>query len=251
MATITFDVYGTLVRWSETVEDAFRTALPRANPSELKRACRVFEAESRRLQAEGAFCPFADILYDSAALAVDAAGGKSTTAVIRAIVDPLANVAPHADAPAALRELSAHHRLVPISNSDDAFLAGTLARLGDVFSDVVTAEQAHAYKPNPELFRFAQSKLGISRAEQVHIAQGMFADLAACSALGIRTIWVNRTGVSLQRGLRPLAVVDDLSGLAALVDGLLDDEHAAGAGFSEPTSADRAAEHSMPSAPDP
>lgn len=62
MATTTFDVSRTLVQWSEKVEDVLRATLPDARPQELKRACRVFEAESRRLQAEGAFRSFVAIL---------------------------------------------------------------------------------------------------------------------------------------------------------------------------------------------
>jgi 2-haloacid dehalogenase len=129
-------------------------------------------------------------------------------------------VPPFPDAPPALAALAREHRLAPISNTDDALLAGTLDGLGPVFDTTVTAEQARAYKPNPGLFRFALRKLGVEPAALLHVAQGAFSDLAVCAALGIRAVWVNRKGTTLQDGLEPFAVIADLSALSGLVASL-------------------------------
>jgi hypothetical protein len=73
---------------------------------------------------------------------------------------------------------------------------------------------------NPGLFRFALSKLQIDPGDLVHVAQGTFSDLAVCTALGIRVIWVNRKGATLQRGLEPIAIIEDLSSLPAVLEAL-------------------------------
>ncbi len=96
-----------------------------------------------------------------------------------------------------LRHLARTFRLSPVSNSDDDFLKGTLQGLGPVFATTVTAEQAQAYKPNPRLFRFALKKLGVEPRQPLHVAIGVFPDLAVCSALGISVVWVNRRNESL------------------------------------------------------
>ncbi len=132
----------------------------------------------------------------------------------------LSAVPAFAEVPDVLVNLAHRHRLAPISNTDDDLLAGTLAGFGPVFHTTVTAEQARAYKPNPGLFRFAMRKLDVAPSDLLHVAQGTFSDLAVCSALGLRVVWVNRKGTTLQEGLRPFAVIDDLAALPDLVAAL-------------------------------
>ncbi|MCJ2058168.1 HAD hydrolase-like protein [Methylobacterium sp. J-048] len=128
-----------------------------------------------------------------------------------AVLGRLSRVPPFAEVPSVIEALARNHRLSPISNTDDDFLAGTLEGLGPVFATTVTAEQARAYKSNPGLFQFALRKLGVDPADVLHVAQGTFSDLAGCSTLGLRVVWVNRKGAALQEGLEPIAVIDDLS----------------------------------------
>lgn len=221
-SVITFDVYGTLAQWDETVRDALSTVFAdrgRAD-SDLELACGAFEAESRRLQAAGAFRPYQDILRDSLRPALATAGLTPSKPDIATILGRLSRVPPFPEVPVALAALARDHRLAPISNTDDDLLAGTLEGLGPVFATTVTAEQARAYKPNPGLFRFALRKLGVEIADFLHVAQGTFSDLAVCAALGVRAVWVNRTGTTLQEGLGPIAVIDDLSALPDLVAAL-------------------------------
>ncbi len=221
-AAISFDVYGTLTRWDETVSDALRHLLTSRGRADFRvdPFVRIFEAESRRLQAEGAFRSYRSILRDSLHLAFTTAGLAPTEEETREVLRRLSRVPPFPDAPPALATLCREHRMAPISNTDDDFLAGTLEGLGPVFHTVITAEQARAYKPNPGLFRYALRKLGIGPADLLHVARGTFSDLAVCAALGVRAVWVNRHGASLQDGLQPLAVIDDLASLPDLVASL-------------------------------
>jgi len=219
---ITFDVYGTLAQWDETVADALCQVLTQhgRGDADLGLVANAFEAESRRLQSQGAFRSYRSILRDSLRPALAVACLEPTAEDAEAVLGQLARVPPFVDAPPALATLARDHRLAPISNTDDDLLVGTLEGLGPVFDTTVTAEQARAYKPNPGLFRFALRKLGIEPADLLHVAQGTFSDLAVCAALGIRAVWVNRKGAVLQDGLEPFVVIDDLSTLPDFVASL-------------------------------
>lgn len=219
---VTFDVYGTLVQWDQAVEEGLRAILDGYGSSgtDVQLAANAFEAESRRLQTVGAFRSYREILRSSLRPALATAGVADTPQDGETMLAHLSRISAYADAPPALAALSRKYRIVPISNTDDALLAGTLEALGPVFQTTVTAEQAKAYKPNPGLFRFALGKLQISTQDLVHVAQGTFSDLAVCTALGIRVIWVNRNGLTLQEGLEPIAVIRELSELEAVLEGL-------------------------------
>lgn len=220
--TITFDVYGTLARWDETVHEAIGGVLAARSrgDADIALAANAFEAESCRLQTVGAFRSYRSILRDSLEPAFATAGCKPTPEEAESILGRLSRVPPFPDVPPVLAALAREHRLSPISNTDDAFVAGTLEGLGPVFTTIVTAQQAQAYKPNPGLFRYAFAKLGVTPADLVHVAQGAFSDLAVCAALGVRVVWVNRQGAALQEGLQPLAIIDDLSALPGIIASL-------------------------------
>ena len=219
---ITFDVYGTLVQWDEALTRALGEILAAHNrPAEdIKQVFNVFGAESSRLQADGPFRSFAEILRDSLAPAAATVGVRTGERDETSLLATLRKVPPHAEVPSVLARLARDHRLAPISNTDDDLIAQTLEGLGDVFETTITAEQASAYKPNPRLFTFAMSKLKAEPSEVLHVAQGAFPDLAPCAALGIKSVWVNRKGRELQRGLDAAATIVDLSQLVDLISTL-------------------------------
>jgi 2-haloacid dehalogenase/putative hydrolase of the HAD superfamily len=114
---------------------------------------------------------------------------------------------------------AAGFRLAIISNTDDAIIAGNVAQLGGFVDRVITAEQAEAYKPSPEIFRHAWKRLGIGRDDLLHICASPHLDLAAARELGFRTIWVDRgTGRTPLSDYRPdetVPTLDKVSGLFA------------------------------------
>jgi 2-haloacid dehalogenase len=120
--------------------------------------------------------------------------------------------------PATLQRLRAKFRLAIISNTDDDLIAGTVAAIGVPIDTVITAQQARAYKPNHQLFIHAHAVLGVTPEETVHVGMGQVTDLKACHELGIRAVWIDRLGETLNPDWTPEAVLPDLSGLPELLD---------------------------------
>jgi 2-haloacid dehalogenase len=126
------------------------------------------------------------------------------------------------DTPAALRLLKNRFRLAILSNIDDDLFAATRPRLGVDFDEVVTAQQAQAYKPSLKLFELALSKIKAPAHRVLHVGQSIYHDVVPAQALGLATIWVNRPsarpGVGAVRAAQaqPDLTVASLEELAAM-----------------------------------
>ncbi len=108
-----------------------------------------------------------------------------------------------------------------VSNADDAFLKGLLRKNGLSFDHIITSESVRSYKPRPRIFEVALDLLCAEPAEVVHVGDSLTADVEGASRLGMRTVWVNRTGV--ERGAsdpRPDHEIADLVPLPDLLDEL-------------------------------
>ena len=63
----------------------------------------------------------------------------------------------------------------------------------------ISAELGFA-KPDPAIFRFALDKLGVIEDDVWHVGDSLSSDVAGARAAGIRTVWLNRFGVSRRPG---------------------------------------------------
>jgi 2-haloacid dehalogenase len=136
----------------------------------------------------------------------------------------LENWKPWPDTVAALHQLSKKFKLAILSNIDDDLFTSTCRKLPVPFADVITAQQAHCYKPCLDLFRLALERLGTSPGQVLHIAQSVYHDVAPAKSLGMATVWVNRPSARQGVGaVKPSAdtpdwEIPDLATLAAAVD---------------------------------
>ncbi|HUZ02091.1 MAG TPA: haloacid dehalogenase type II [Thermomicrobiaceae bacterium] len=122
---------------------------------------------------------------------------------------------PFPDTRAALQRVhDAGLRLAIISNTDRDIMAHTLRQLALPFEAAITAEECHAYKPDPAVFDHALSRLGQGPAHVLHVAFGYKYDIATAQRLGLHTAWVNRRGESVPGATRPDFTWRDLWGLA-------------------------------------
>lgn len=68
-------------------------------------------------------------------------------------------------------------------------------------AEVFTSQDARSYKPRRELFEAALAGTGLKPEQVVHIGDSICSDVKGAGALGIKTIWVNRSGKEIPEGV--------------------------------------------------
>ncbi len=127
---------------------------------------------------------------------------------------------PFPEVPAALEEARARGwRLAVLSNTDPDLLDVSLARIGVEFELAVAASEIGSYKPGPAHWDEFFARSGADRERHVHVAASLFHDVAPASALGLRTIWINRLGEEAEP--QPDVELRSLAGLAESLDELV------------------------------
>jgi 2-haloacid dehalogenase len=140
---------------------------------------------------------------------------------VRSLPDSLASWKPWPDTVAALRELKKRFRLAILSNVDDDLFAATRPQLEVEFDEVITAQQAQAYKPSLKLFELALSRIKTPAHRVLHVGQSIYHDVIPAQSLGLSTVWVNRPSVRAGVGAvkaaagKPDLEVSSLAELAA------------------------------------
>lgn len=125
---------------------------------------------------------------------------------------------PFPDVKPILDYLHSYVKLVIISNAEDAMIAHNIRNIGVDFDEVITAEQAQCYKPNPPIFSFTLNKLGCDKNEILHVAQGFNYDIMPAHRLGWKRVWINRNKwLGNQADYGPYTELPDLTGLPALL----------------------------------
>ncbi|WP_018500870.1 HAD family hydrolase [Parafrankia discariae] len=104
-----------------------------------------------------------------------------------------------------------------VSNIDRADLRAAIDHHRLPLDLLVTSEDARCYKPHPAIFQSATRLLGLPADAVLHIGDSLTSDVAGAHALGIPTIWVNRSGRPRPADLTSIAEVADLTGALPLL----------------------------------
>ena len=88
-----------------------------------------------------------------------------------------------------------------VSNIDTADIVSALEYHALKPAGVFTSEDARSYKPRKELFQLALQETGLKNNEVVHIGDSLSSDVKGAGALGINTIWVNRSNREVPVGV--------------------------------------------------
>jgi 2-haloalkanoic acid dehalogenase type II len=109
------------------------------------------------------------------------------------------------------------HNSLPVcivSNIDTDDLNAAITANGWHFDHIVTSESCRSYKPRPEMFHAALRTLSCSAAEVLHIGDSLTSDVGGAQALGIDTVWLNRTNKPLHdKMVKPTFIATLLSDL--------------------------------------
>lgn len=212
---ISFDCYGTLIDWETGLLTALRAALPGLGLSDDEILGDFAEMEPQ-IQA-GKYTSYRMVLRN-VLLSFSNRCGKSPLDS-NALANSIASWNPFPETVHALGRLKLNYRLAILSNIDKDLFAGTACRLGIPFDHVITSEDAGSYKPNPRNFEMLLRRTGMTSREIIHVGESLFHDIAPARALGIPTVWVNRSNDRTTRAskfvhTKPDLTVCDLNALA-------------------------------------
>jgi 2-haloacid dehalogenase len=191
---ITFDCYGTLVDWQAGLGDYVRPILRQSSQRDITAEAWVERWERIQQQLLVPYRSYREILARSYDATMQHFGIEAFVDAGAGLARSVADWKPFPDATRALRRLAKRRRLAIVSNIDRDLLADTLGRLQAPFSCLVTAEDAHAYKPDLRPFQLALERLQLPPSQILHVAFSERYDLAPARTLGLGTCWVNRGG---------------------------------------------------------
>jgi 2-haloalkanoic acid dehalogenase type II len=217
---ITFDCYGTLVQWREVLFREIAAVLAshgKAEPAETQAVFDDFSQISKGLRSVKPHIGYKILLRRAFREALTLHALAPTDDDVERLATSLNSMGPHPEVPGVLRKLRERYKLAIFTNSDDDLIINNVEKIGVPIDYVITAEQAQAYKPARQIFEYGHRKMGVTKDETIHVAMSMTLDMQACKELGIRGIWINRTGEQGNPDWLPYEELPDLSGVPALL----------------------------------
>jgi 2-haloacid dehalogenase len=216
---LTFDCYGTLIQWDEgLVEAVGRILSGRQTVVSADSLIEVYDRYEHELELERPHRAFRDVAGKALALAMHDLDLSYAASDADILTTRISAMPPFPEVVPALAQLKRMgFRICVISNTDDDIIEGNIAQLGGHIDQVVTAQQAGAYKPSAAIFEFAHRKLGVTKSQVIHICASPHLDLQAARDLGFRTVWVDRGTARLPLAdYTPDAIVSRLDRVAVL-----------------------------------
>jgi 2-haloacid dehalogenase len=189
---LTFDCYGTLINWEEGILNCMHRILA-AHSKDTDDATILglygdFEARAE----QGEYRRYREVLHSVVRQFGEKLGFAPTDDEVRSLPESLKEWKPWPDTVTALRELRSRFRLAIISNVDDDLFSATKPQLAMDFDQIITAQQAGAYKPSLKIFELALSRVGVPAHRILHVGQSIYHDVLPAQSLGLATVWINR-----------------------------------------------------------
>ena len=218
---VSFDCYGTLVDWETGISSAVSQVVARHGERRSREEILALFAEVEpTVQSAPGYMEYRRVLREVMRAMADRVGVAPTDSDLDCLADSLPDWPVFPDVADALRTLGERFKLAIISNVDDDLFAGTARRMGVEFDAVITSQQARSYKPSLVNFSLAEERLGVRRANWLHVAESLHHDIGPANALGIASVWVDRPdrgGGTRRTVARPDLTVDGLATLAEMV----------------------------------
>ena len=220
ISVLGFDCYGTLIDWEKGILSALEPLLSRsyARPSDTD-VLRLYGQYEREAQSQTLFVNYRSVLKQVVKRLSGHLNLNLRPKEENILAESTWDWRPFPDTVHALEVLKSRFKLGIISNVDDDLFRHSEALLKVNFDWVVTSELVKSYKPAEHNFRYAMSTFGLDPRQYLHVAQSLHHDIAPASALGLKTVWVNRTGAASTPVIdcEPDLEVPDLETLAGLV----------------------------------
>ena len=212
---ISFDCYGTLIDF--TMGPAAKALFEDRVPAERMPAFLDNFRAYRLDEVLGDWKPFREVIENSLRRACQAHGVPCRDADATALYDAIPSFEPHPHVVEVLKSIVPHIPLVLLSNSMDDLIRPSVIKLRSQFHQVVTAEQARAYKPRMQAFEHMFDRLGCGPEHMLHVSSSFRYDLTTASDLGfMATAFVDRHHEPAAEGYGSCRITD-IRQLPALV----------------------------------
>jgi 2-haloacid dehalogenase len=189
---LTFDCYGTLVNWEDGILRCLQRVLRTHGKDADARAILQLYGDFEALAEQGKYRRYREVLQSVVQQFGERLGFVPTEQEVGSLPESLPEWKPWPDTVSALRSLHNRFRLAIVSNVDDDLFAATRPQLGVEFDQIITAEQARAYKPSPKIFELALRRVGVPAHRVLHVGQSLYHDVIPAQSLGLAAVWVNR-----------------------------------------------------------
>jgi 2-haloacid dehalogenase len=222
---LTFDCYGTLINWEDGILRCLRRVLAAYGKDTDDVTILELYGDFEASTEQGQYCCYRDVLQSVVRQFGEQLGFVPTEQEAWSLPESLPHWKPWPDTVNALFELQSRFRLAIISNTDDDLFAATQLQLGVEFDQVITAQQARAYKPSLKIFELALSRIGVPAHRILHVGQSLYHDVLPAQSLDLATVWVNRpsaragVGAVKAADARPDLQVSSLAELASACAG--------------------------------
>jgi 2-haloacid dehalogenase len=218
---ITFDCYGTLIDWESAIQQFFAESLDSkgfGNVDPLTLQAEWEEIQFLYIQEQ--YRPYRQVLRDTLRMAFESYQIPTDNEECDKFANSMGYWKPFPDTRDAILELQKLVKVALITNTDNQIIQETERMLDVKFDEIITAEQARAYKPSREGFLLARERLGLDVSEIWHAGFGFKYDIVPATALGYTTVWVNRQGEVRPVDVKETFLVGDMRTLAYVVKGV-------------------------------
>ncbi|MEU8824961.1 haloacid dehalogenase type II [Streptomyces sp. NPDC048636] len=202
---VVFDVLGTMVDEPGGLRAAIRDAVPASDnasdsasdDTSVDRLLTVWrehvEREQQRIAEDGRTYANTEIIDREAAQLVADRAGLTDPAAIGRLATAGQRLKPWDDSLAGLARLARRFPVLGLSHASRAALLRLNAYAGLRWHQALSAEDARAYKPAPEVYRLALDAAGCPPERVLMVAAHAW-DLRGAQAVGMRTAYVQRPG---------------------------------------------------------
>lgn len=197
---LSFDVYGTLVDWETGILTALK---PLTEQTELKREhiLEIYHDLEKEQQIQTPAMPYAELCATIYPKIAGKLGLRlPSTKEAETFGQSVGKWPAFPDTVDALKRLSKHYKLVVLSNVDlKSFEVTNRGPLkGFPFDRIITAQEVGSYKPDLRNFEYmlktVEEELGVEKDQVLQTAQSQFHDHHPAKKVGIKSVWISRTG---------------------------------------------------------
>ena len=192
---IVFDILGTMVDEPSGIGRGIRALLPDIDDARTSKLLEVWHrhVDDQQQEVLAGRRPYASstVIDLEAATRVAAEAGISDEDAVRSLAASGQHLEPWPDSVRALDRIASHFPVVGLSNASHSALTRIAAYAGLRWHQVLSAEDAHSYKPHPDVYRLAITNAGCSPDRLLMVAAHAW-DLRGAQAVGMRTAYVER-----------------------------------------------------------